>query len=379
MALLDMVRKKNVHLEAAHMNYHHRDTADRDEMIVRDYCRKHKIRFHKADFHEEDMKGNFQKNAREARYSFFREVCSRNDLDVVLIAHNLDDFIETYLMQKEKNLGVSYYGIRERNCIDGVNIYRPLLKHEKKDLEKYCLKNDLVYGIDESNLSDEYTRNRIRHAVVEKMSTSEKKDLYRNVIGLNKDIERRFDCVEEYLDGSSFEPAYFLNAPDLKLYMHRHFPDRSDKTIDEMIRQLSNSKNCIFQGKDILLVKEYDMITKSDHIEEYEFVFKTFDAIKTGKYGFFRISRKGNSFEGATLSDDDFPLTIRNYHSGDKIAMRYGTKGINRFFIDNKIGYYERRMWPMVINRDGMVILVPGLGCDIKHYSEKHNFFVIKL
>ncbi|MBP5279662.1 MAG: tRNA(Ile)-lysidine synthetase, partial [Erysipelotrichaceae bacterium] len=64
MALLDMCLKQDVYLEVAHMNYHHRDTADRDEKIVRNYCRKNKIKFHKADYNDDQRKGNFQNNAR---------------------------------------------------------------------------------------------------------------------------------------------------------------------------------------------------------------------------------------------------------------------------------------------------------------------------
>lgn len=379
MALLDMARKKNCHLEVAHMNYHHRDTANRDERIVRKYCRKYKIRFHKADFDESRYKGNFQENARNARYSFFRMICEKNGLDTVLVAHNLDDFLETYFMQKDKKLGVSYYGIRERNCINGVNVYRPLLNTEKSTLEEYCVENEIEYGIDESNYSDIYERNRIRHEIVQKMSCKEKKDLYRDVLMLNKENRKHLKEAEKYLKGSSFDIDYFLNAPYLKQYLHHHFSDKSDRTVIEMIRQFKESSSCRFQGEDILLVKEYGMISKNDPIKDYEYVFKNRNAIKEGIYTGFRISCKGNSFEGAAVKNDDFPLKIRNCKPGDKIAMKYGSKGINRFFIDKKIGYYDRRMWPAVVNKDDRIILVPGIGCDIKHYSEKHNFFVIKL
>ncbi len=378
MALLDMARKQEVYLEVAHMNYHHRDSADRDEKLVRAYCRDHGIRFHKADFCDDDHSGNFQDNARKQRYAFFAKLCCKNHLDEVLIGHNLDDLIETYLMQKKRNLGVSYYGIKERNILYGVNVFRPLLKIEKQQLERYCLKNKIRYGIDESNLSDIYTRNKIRHETVEKMSSEEKKELYEEICIINRDIDDRFRKAERRLKGSSFSVDEFIMTPDLELYLHRHFLERSDKTIKEMIRQLKESRSCAFLGKDILLVKEYDHISKSDPIKEYEFVFKNEKQIKYGDHGFFRIERSGNSFEGATLKKEDFPITIRNFKSRDKIRMRYGSKAINRFFIDRKIGYYDRKMWPIVLNRSDEVILVPGIGCDINHYSNNHNFFVIK-
>ena len=379
MALLDMARNKGVYLEVAHMNYHYRDSADRDERIVRKYCRINKIRFHKCDFSKDVGKGNFQDNARKARYVFFNKMCKKYDLDEVLVGHNLDDFIETYLMQKEKNLGVLYYGIKERNMIFDVKVFRPLLKVQKKDLEKYCLKNNIEYGIDETNLSDEYTRNRIRHEKVEKMSLNEKKKLYEEIIALNKESERKIKEAERHLKGNLFDVEYFLKTPDLEKYMHLHFPERSSKTIKEMIRQLAEARSCIMQGKDLLLVKEYGRISKNDPVKDYEYIFRKPVDIRYGKYDFFRISHQGSSFEGVTLYEEDFPITIRNFRPGDFIEMKFGKKGLNRYFIDNKINYFERKMWPVVLNSCQNIILVPGAGCDVKHYSKNHNFFVIKL
>ena len=59
--------------------------------------------------------------------------------------------------------------------------------------------------------------------------------------------------------------------------------------------------------------------------------------------------------------------------------MTYGTKKLNRFFIDNKIRLKDRLLWPVMVNKNASAILVPEIGCDIKHYSEKHNVFMIKL
>ena len=59
--------------------------------------------------------------------------------------------------------------------------------------------------------------------------------------------------------------------------------------------------------------------------------------------------------------------------------MRYGTKKINRFFIDKKIRYSERKTWPIMLNRNNEVILVPGIGSNVNHYSKKHNVYMLKL
>ena len=91
------------------------------------------------------------------------------------------------------------------------------------------------------------------------------------------------------------------------------------------------------------------------------------------------MANKGKGVNGVTINKNDFPITIRTYQEGDFIKMRYGTKKINRFFIDHKISYYDRLTWPIVLNNKQEIILVPGLGCNVGHYSTKHNLFVIKL
>jgi excisionase family DNA binding protein len=49
-----------------------------------------------------------------------------------------------------------------------------------------------------------------------------------------------------------------------------------------------------------------------------------------------------------------------------------------KYFIDKKISKKDRLSYPIVLNNRQEVILVPGIGCDCNHYSNKHNLFVLK-
>ena len=48
MALLDQLNKQGKDIVVAHVNYKHRDTADRDEKIVKEYCKKYDIPVRRA-------------------------------------------------------------------------------------------------------------------------------------------------------------------------------------------------------------------------------------------------------------------------------------------------------------------------------------------
>ena len=378
MALLDMCRREGLYIEAAHVNYHKRHSADRDEMIVKDYCDKYGIVFHRCDF-VDHHEGNFQAEARKARYSFFNELCLIRKLDNVLIAHQLDDLLETYLMQKEKKLGVDHYGLKIENTIYGAKVIRPLLQYEKNELIRYCKENDVPYGIDESNLRDDYERNRIRHQIVDQLSFEEKMALADEIVNLNKENEASFNRAYEKLYEKRINVEELNECKDLKAFLWHYFPHKSKDHLDEMIRQLNEAEQCMFEGEDLYIVKEYDYIDIFGKRQGYEYQILDLKMIDQIDNPYFRLSYSGSSFEGVSVKDLDFPLTVRNAHPEDSILMRYGHKKLNRFFIDRKIAYKDRLIWPVLLNCLQDVILVPGLGCNIDHYSENHNLFVIKL
>ena len=378
MALFDMVRKKGVYIEAAHVNYHKRDSALRDERIVEEYCRCYGITFHKLDY-DEKTPGNFQAAARKARYAFFFRICEENGLDAVLVAHQEDDLIETYLMQKEKKLGVSCYGLKRENTIEGVNVERPLLEFSKKELLDYCRENDVPYGIDESNLENGYERNRIRHEVIEKMGGDKRRKLLAEIKERNLRKRKRYEKAQAALAGDSYSVSLFSRIPYLIDYLSVHFPHSSKNKLLEMKRQLIEAKRCVFIGEDICFSKEYGRIRRFNKTEDYTYVFSCFEELKGFLCPYFSLKEEGETIEGVGLREDDFPLTIRNAQKGDVIALRYGNKKVNRFFIDRKILLKERLSWPVMENQKKDIIFVPGIGCDIYHYCEKQKIFMVKL
>ncbi|MBR4461938.1 MAG: tRNA lysidine(34) synthetase TilS [Erysipelotrichaceae bacterium] len=378
MALLDVLWKAGNYLEAAHVNYHRRDTADRDEKLVRQYCEKHQIPFHLLNVYSNEVEGNFQAYARKARYSFFASLCKENDLEAVMVAHHKDDLIETYLMQKEKKLGVSHYGLAEDTVIEGARVIRPFLEMDKKALLKYCQENEIPYGIDESNLHNGYARNRIRHQIVDQMDDSEKEKIVEEIESQNRCLQEKQNIIEENAR-DHYDAEEFLALPYLIDHLRMIFPGHSLRYYEEMLKQLTETKLCVLRDDGTILAKEYGSVDIFAIPQDYEYVFQSPEDLKEREYEHFRLSFYGNSVEALTLSEEDFPITIRNAKAGDEILMRYGTKKINRFFIDRKIPLKERITWPVVLNRKDEVILLPGLGCDIYHYSQKPGIYVIKL
>lgn len=379
MALLDMSKKYFEYIEVAHVNYHKRDTAIRDEKIVRKYCKENMIKFHLLNVKPDDTKGNFQAYAREARYKYFGDICKKSKLDGVLVAHHMDDLIETYFMQIDKGLTVNYYGLAPNIYLYYVFVHRPLLSYTKNDLVKYCEINRIPYGIDESNLTNHYTRNKVRHSRVEKMTISEKKKLVKQIDSKNKkNIKDLCEVVYKINSKKDYTVTQFIKIKNIKLGLRALFGNKSDKFFDEMLRQIKDSKKYYYKGESFCISKEYDRVYIFETVHEYSYVFKSLRQLRTNDYEYFKIRKAGKSVDAVTLGKKDFPITIKSATGNEIISMRFGSKKLNRYFIDNKILIKDRESWPVVINAQGDAILVPKLGCDVNHYSKKPNLYVIK-
>lgn len=373
MALLDQLNKQGKDIVVAHVNYKHRDTADRDENIVKDYCEKYDIPVRVCyPVHE---KGNFQAWARDVRYAFFEEVADAFDAKILYVAHQMDDVIETYLFQKNRNMICDWYGLKEKSIRQGYQIIRPLLNFTKSELQQYCNENGVSFGIDESNLTNHYTRNVIRHTQIEKMSRDEKKAWILKIQNENEVWQIKRKAIEEFFKDWNKDVDSLLDQEDAWLYLdtflfhslHHHF---SKKYMEELCVQLK--RNVLIEIENYLLERHggklYFMPSPKD-------VYYKLDELEFKDYADFVIKNEGKTIEMFSVDASDFPLVIRRVRANDTIQMRFGNKNVHRFFVDRKISKIYRKYWLVVENNVGNVIFVPGLGCDVGHYSQNQQFY----
>lgn len=373
MALLDQLNKQGKDIVVAHVNYKHRDTADRDENIVKDYCEKYDIPVRVCyPVHE---KGNFQAWARDVRYAFFEEVADAFDAKILYVAHQMDDVIETYLFQKNRNMICDWYGLKEKSIRQGYQIIRPLLNFTKSELQQYCNENGVSFGIDESNLTNHYTRNVIRHTQIEKMSRDEKEAWILKIQNENEVWQIKRKAIEEFFKDWNKDVDSLLDQEDAWLYLdtflfhslHHHF---SKKYMEELCVQLK--RNVLIEIENFLLERHggklYFMPRPKD-------VYYKLDELEFKDYADFVIKNEGKTIEMFSVDASDFPLVIRRVRVNDTIQMRFGNKNVHRFFVDRKISKIYRKYWLVVENNVGNVIFVPGLGCDVGHYSQNQQFY----
>jgi tRNA(Ile)-lysidine synthase len=167
MCLLNKYKHRDICV--CHVNYLKRESSNRDEEIVRNYCLKNNIKLEVLRVSEEmyrDYKkmygNNFECVARNIRYDFFITNLKKYNAKYILVGHNYNDHLETAYSMMEKKSKALYYGIMQVSGRKDTIILRPIMNMYKADTEKYCKKHNVPYGIDETNFDPKYTRNRIR-------------------------------------------------------------------------------------------------------------------------------------------------------------------------------------------------------------------------
>lgn len=385
MALLNMCLESHTDVIAAHVNYHHRREADEEEQYVRFFCREHQIPcvVRNEPFGSE---GNFEADAREWRYSFFLKMVRTYHLNGVLIAHQEDDLLETYLMQEERHLIPSWYGLKEKNDWHGMIVYRPLLAFTKQELQEYCDQKKIRYYIDSTNSDESITRNRIRHQTVENMPRAERNRLLQEIqkkndekTGMEKKadalIARRKISLPEYRKLSESQRDTLLRR---LIEKEDPVPHLSLAYVQEMDSVLMRKNDFIIPVKETNLVQEAGCLMIRSPFQPYCDVYASLSDMKDAEKERYRIEKGEPGIYACSVGKEDFPITIRNFEVGDTIRMRFGRKSVHRFFIDRHIPLYARDTWPVVLNRKKEVILVPGLGCDVSHYTVTPDFNVIE-
>ena len=372
MALFDMLINEGFKFVVAHVNYHKREASNFEEESLRKYCAKNNIEIEVLDTANLKCDKNFQEWAREIRYEFFKKVANEYNASAVLVAHQQDDMIETYLMQKNRGGVVKYSGITVETSIFGVNIIRPLLGYSKQELLDYDKKNSVPYSIDISNLSNDYTRNKIRHEIVEKLSKKEREQLLDEIASKNNKEIKLSDCwkLTEFLE---LDNRTIIESISSYLNIHNCHKDLSSSFINETLSAFKSKKNhvAIKLIGCICLVKDYDFVYLDDgNFVTYRYSLEKGEKINDDLFEIDLVSGDRN------ISDNDYPLIVKPVDKNDVIDVKDYSCEVRRLFIDWKLPHYFRKSWPGIYNNEGKLIYVPRYR---ENFVDNHKSkFVIK-
>ena len=195
----------------AHCNFCLRGKeSDLDEEMVKEFADKNEIRFYSKRFATRDYaskKGiSVQMAARELRYEWFETLRKENKFSSVAVAHNLNDNIETLLINLVRGTGIT--GLTGMKPVSK-KIVRPLLFATRRKIMDYCIANRISYREDKSNAETKYTRNKIRHMVIPVLQE------------INPSIEETLNETAERLSGIHEIVSEYINGVRKKVSIKR--------------------------------------------------------------------------------------------------------------------------------------------------------------
>ncbi len=378
-------------LIAVHINHGIRgEEANRDALFAESFCNDRNIPFKLVEIDcvklSDESKASLEEVGRKARYNAFNELCS--PYSKIATAHNQNDNAETLIFNLSR--GTSLKGACGIPYVRG-NIIRPLLDCSREEIEGYCKENNLSFVTDSTNLSDEYTRNKIRHNILPVMNEL-------NIDYLNKITQFCNDCtdvvhfLENHCEDKLEKATLNENCYDAKYIFSL------DKTIATRVLILAFSKFSSHTLDRLQILSLFNLLSKGGRLQ---IKGETFAEVKQGRLRFYNLndskktqddniivslpldvcfnrynlkaelidcSKNINSLSFDNLIDCDKiigNLILRNRISGDKITLRKRnvTKSLKKLFCEANVPVETRDNIPVLCDEKG-VVWVYGFGVD---------------
>lgn len=173
LTLLSLKEEEKLSVYAFHVNHGLRGTAsDADEAFCKRLCERLNVplfvRRAEVGKISEDMGVGLEEAGRKVRYEFAEKIAEEQNCDRIAIAHQENDVAETFLFQLfrgSRTRGLSSIPAKRGKLI------RPLLCCSREEIEAFLEEKNETYRVDESNLSEDYSRNKIRNRILTYVTT----------------------------------------------------------------------------------------------------------------------------------------------------------------------------------------------------------------
>ena len=243
------------------VNHKLRKEATSEAEIVKKVLRKIDIQCKILNWNGKKPSNNIQATARDKRYSLLASECKKNNIKNLLLGHHLNDLFENFLIRIVRGSGLNGLISFSKNTKyrgQNLNIIRPLLNLEKKDL--FYISNEVFsFSVnDPSNINKDYKRTRIRNLLhsLEKEGLDLKK--LKLTINNLKDSDK---SIKFYVDRNLKDNVVFLKRKNIYVLSYNFFDQAHEiifRSLTSLIQKLGK-KYYPVRGKSI-----NDLIEKID-------------------------------------------------------------------------------------------------------------------
>ncbi len=437
MALLHVMHRlssaQNYKLIVAHVNHQFRGAESEQEAeAVEEYARTLSIPFRGTAIdvpaYVRKHGGNTQAAARQLRYQYLHEVAEEAGAAAIALAHHADDQVETVVMNMLRGSSPSgLIGMLMRRTEKNMKLIRPFLRIPKERLVAYCQDERISFYLDSSNMSRKYTRNRIRldiipqlldinpklpeavdrmaeilreedqylneqtnkaaerivHFAVKSCSVSRKSWLAEPVA-----LQRRLiKLILHYIAGGDYS-SDFVKIESIRLAIDNDIQPSWTSQIDSCVR-IRRSYDHIEWLPGLLeeqLNTHYEYNIESSEgdlwIPEAEALLKIHIESSRLELGYIRDNLMDQQLEACFDAEQiSFPLTVRSRRIGDRIELLglNGSKKVKDMFIDLKIIQKWRDQVPLIVDHEGRILWIPGIGRSRHGLIHSHTSRLLRM
>lgn len=224
-ALFFILINEKIEFDIAIVNYNLRKESIQEVNYAKELAKK----FNKKIFIKEVNVNfnNFEANARKIRYDFFETIIEKDSYQNLLMAHQLNDKLEWFLMQLSKGAGlVELLGLKDIVQKESYTIIRPLLEYSKDELKAFLENRNIKYFIDSSNFDTKYKRNYFRSKYANELI-----DEFRD--GIKRSFEY-LEVDEKLLN----EEAILFNIEKFYILKNLNSNIKNIRNIDKILKEL---------------------------------------------------------------------------------------------------------------------------------------------
>jgi len=235
-----------------------RRNSNQEAQKVKSLLKKKKI-YLKIFLNKKKITKNIQAEARNTRYDILKNYCKKNNVRVLLTAHNLEDQVETFFIRLSRGSGLKgLSAMKSLSKISSqVSLYRPLLDTKKQFLIKISKTIFGKYFKDPSNKNTKYLRTKVRGL---KKPLEKSGIKYEQIFRSIQNLSLSKNTLEEYLNKIFNELIQKVNKEiliDFKKYQNLS-TDTKMAIINEAIKKLKKNYYDLRSKKIDNLVKNLD-------------------------------------------------------------------------------------------------------------------------
>ena len=369
-SVLELKEELLLTVYAAHVNHNLRGAeSDGDESFVRSLCESRGVELFvkSADIKSiaEERKIGTELCGREIRYEFFAQLSGTLDAKVAT-AHTASDNAETLIFNIARGAGLN--GLSGIKPVRG-NIIRPLIYVTRAEVEAYCAENALSFVTDSSNLTDDYTRNKIRHILLPAFkelnpdfehTASRETALFSKInsyLELKSDeaiasakVKNGYDCrgLSELSDGLREEVLYLMCSQNGAEPDYKHIGLLDTALTNGGAVNFRNGVRAVCKQNILRFVSNIDIEDFSDIELKQGLVF----------------TYNGKEYSVKELKHKDKHIVFRTRREGDRFTLphRRVTKSLKKLFNELKIPDESRSS--LILAAEGNKVLwIEGVGC----------------